>query len=96
MISYTDFVDKKYRHVRDGCPVRDFYNQIIICDKQVFDQMALHNRDSFYEACGAALDPAVSDSKSRAKMAELFKEAFYQLAAMHESKLRRLYEEKRK
>jgi hypothetical protein len=93
MISYTDFVEKAYRHVRDGCPVRDLYNQIIICDKQVYDQMALHNREAFYQACSDALDPVVSDVKARAKLVDLFKDAFYQLAAMNESKLRRLYEQ---
>lgn len=92
--SYSDWVAELEKNVREGGVVRDYHNQIIISDKQVYDQMAMHNQTAFYDAVSAALDPAITSPFARQKIIELFRDAFYQLAAWNESKLRKLYEGK--
>jgi len=92
MISYTDWVDQQYGQVRRGGVVRDHYAQIIIRDADVVEQMALHNKTQFTNAVRASLDIGITSPFARQALIDLFRDAFYQLAAKHESELRRVYE----
>jgi len=94
MISYSDWVAELYQNVRQGGVIRDYHGQIIIRDADVFEQMALHNKTAFFDAVQSALDDTITSPFARQKIIDLFRDAFYQLAAMNESKLRKLYEGK--
>ena len=92
MKTYSDWVATKYTSLLATGEVSDIYAQPIIRLQDVTRQMALHNASEHHNVVMLMLTDHMTPSYSRNEMRELFREAFYQLAAQHESELRRLYE----
>jgi hypothetical protein len=88
-MTYTDFVESLYTDIKAGKCVRDHYAQVIIEPKLVIEQMTHHNATAMRDAVENCMTEAAGAIKA---VRELHREAFYQLAAMHESELRRVYE----
>jgi hypothetical protein len=89
---YQEWLDKQYRTVLEGGVVRDHYAQPIIRDRDVVKQMVLHNKSALETVVFNCLDKSKTATYSRNLVRQLFSESFFQLAAMHESELRRVYE----
>jgi hypothetical protein len=92
MLSYQQWLDKQYRCVLEGGVVRDHYAQPIIRDRDVVKQMVQHNKTTLEAVVFNCLDGHKTASYSRNGVRQLFRDAFFQLAAMHESELRRVYD----
>lgn len=95
MISYTDWVALQYERVANGQVVVDLFAQPVITREAVTLQMVSHNWSALRGLVLDCLDVAgVTSPFIRAGVVDLFKESFYQLAAIHEGELRRTYEAK--
>jgi hypothetical protein len=89
---YQEWLELQYNKVINGDVVRDHYAQPIIRDRDVVKQMVQHNKTALENAVMCCLDKSKTATYSRNLVRQLYKEAFFQLAAMHESELRRVYE----
>jgi hypothetical protein len=88
-MTYTDYIQSLYADLASGATIRDYYDQPLIRPRDVILQMTARNTTSMQ----AAIENCMTETANAIRMVkELHREAFYQLAAHHESELRRLFE----
>lgn len=92
MKTYSDWVADKYASLLSVGEICDIYAQPIIRLCDVTQQVALHNATEHHNVVMLMMSDQITPAYARHEMRELHRAAFYQLAAIHEGELRRLYE----